>query len=268
MNRQIIQIYEVQTPDEAEKLIEIGIDHIGSVILSSDTWKDREIKETVNLVKSASFKSSLIPLFSDIDTISNMLDFYQPDIVHFCEALINGNVNGLMKENVMPENVIRHCEYLSENQEKIKKRFPDVNIMRSIPIPISGKAGTYPIFDFVKIFEPTSDFFLTDTLLLNTLQEGEDTSELQPVNGFVGITGLTCDWDVAKKMVEKSKIPVILAGGINPDNVYDGISHVKPHGVDSCTGTNKVDEKGQSIRFKKDFEKVKKLVKFVRKAES
>ncbi len=168
----------------------------------------------------------------------------------------------------MPENIISHCEYLSENQAEIKKRFPDIKIIRSIPIPVSGKAGAYPVFDFVKIFEPTSDFFLTDTLLLDNLQEVKDTSELQPVDGFVGITGLTCDWDVAKKMVDKTKIPVILAGGINPDNAYDGITHVKPYGVDSCTGTNKTDEKGQSIRFKKDFEKVKKLVKSVRKAES
>ena len=30
----IIQIYEIQTPSEAERCIELGVDHIGSVILS------------------------------------------------------------------------------------------------------------------------------------------------------------------------------------------------------------------------------------------
>jgi hypothetical protein len=39
MQRIIVQIYEVQTPLEAEDLIELDVDHIGSVIVSEDHWK-------------------------------------------------------------------------------------------------------------------------------------------------------------------------------------------------------------------------------------
>jgi len=35
----IIQIYEIQTPHEAEKCIELGVDHIGSVVLILDEWR-------------------------------------------------------------------------------------------------------------------------------------------------------------------------------------------------------------------------------------
>jgi len=58
-----------------------------------------------------------------------------------------------------------------------------------------------------------------------------------------------------------------LAGGITPDNVFDGIMQVMPAGVDSCTGTNILDSKGRSIRFKKDLEKVKHMVDEARRAE-
>ena len=114
------------------------------------------------------------------------------------------------------------------------------------------------------MFEPVSDYFLTDTLI--TKGAGL-LSDLQPVKGFVGITGKICDWDVAAELVRQSRIPVILAGGITPDNVFDGIVRVQPSGVDSCTGTNAVDTQGRSIRFKKDFAQVKRLIDAVRSAE-
>ena len=72
---------------------------------------------------------------------------------------------------------------------------------------------------------------------------------------------------MARKLVNSSSIPVILAGGISPDNVFDGIMHVRAAGVDSCTGTNAKNENGDLIRFKKDFDKIKRFIKEVRHAE-
>ena len=88
----------------------------------------------------------------------------------------------------------------------------------------------------------------------------------QPVQGFVGITGETCEWSVARDLVRGSRIPVILAGGIGPSNVRDGIEQVRPAGVDSCTRTNAEDAQGRNIRFKKDPEKVRALVRAARDA--
>jgi phosphoribosylanthranilate isomerase len=121
-----------------------------------------------------------------------------------------------------------------------------------------------PTLDFGKIFEPASDFFLTDTILVN---DSDQYAESQPVTGFVGITGQTCCWRTAADLVAASSIPVILAGGISPGNVTEGILQVRPQGVDSCTRTNFLDEKGAPVRFKKDIQKVKQMVEAVRKAE-
>ena len=252
MKKIIIQIYEVQDPGEAQALINIGVDHIGSVIVSEKEWKVPGVAETIERVRSSPAKSSLITLFNSLDSVLRTLDYYQPDIVHFCEALIDR------------KDVWNYCQKLIRLQENVKKQFPQIMVMRSIPIAQSGKRNLIPTLYFGEIFEPTSDFFLTDTILVNS---SKHDTELQPVNGFVGITGQTCSWRTAAELVAASTIPVILAGGIAPGNVTEGIMRVRPEGVDSCTRTNSLDKKGAPIRFKKDLQKVKQMVEAVRKLE-
>ncbi len=260
MNNIITQIYEVQTSFEAEKLIELGVDHIGSVVVSREEWKHPLIKDTINLIDSSTSKSSLILLFNDPDIVFRALDYYQPDIVHFCEALIDNS------------GISRICIDLLDLQKNVKEKFPEIKIMRSIPISepdigpdIGQDIEIVPSIELARMFEPASDYFLTDTLLV---KKSVNSIDCQPVKGFVGITGQTCDWNTAAKLVESSSIPVILAGGITPENVYDGIMHVHPAGVDSCTGTNAIDQKGRAIRFKKDFDRVKRFVEDARRAEA
>ena len=252
MKKIITQIYEVQDPGEAQELIDLGIDHIGSVIVSERDWKVPGVRKTTELVRSSSAKSSLIPLYNTLDSVLRTLDYYRPDIVHFCEALTDR------------KDVWSFCQKLIRLQENVKKRFPQILVMRSIPIAQSGRQNLVPTLDFGKIFEPASDFFLTDTILVNG---SDQDAESQPVTGFVGITGQTCCWRTAADLVAASSIPVILAGGISPDNVTDGILQVRPQGVDSCTQTNSLDENRVPIRFKKDLQKVKQMVEAVRAAE-
>lgn len=252
MKQIIVQIYEVQTPAEAEALVDLGVDHIGSVVTSKDDWRHPRLKDTIGTIRSAAVKSSLIPLYNQPESVLRTLDYYQPDIVHFCEALVDR------------EDLRAFCDRLIELQASVRKYFPEMMIMRSIPIGQTRKADRIPTIELAKRFESTSDFFLTDTLLMNATDVAVDP---QPVMGFVGITGKICDWETARKLVRAVRIPVILAGGISPQNVAEGIRQVRPAGVDSCTRTNARDENGRPIRFKKDIAKVKQLVRRVRAAE-
>ena len=245
MNKIIVQIYEVQTPFEAEKLMALGVDHIGSVIVSQELWKVPAIRDTVHLIQGNDGKSSLIPLFDNLDTICFMLDYYKPDIIHFCEAITLENGPGTF------------CKKLVLLQKNIKKRFPEIKIMRSIQIPQPNVPNQGETFDLARMFETVSDYFLTDTLIVKS---SGTILDLQPVKGFVGITGKTCNWDMAAQLVQSSHIPVILAGGITPGNVFDGIMQVMPAGVDSCTGTNALDRQKNPVRFRKDMNRVKQLV--------
>lgn len=57
----------------------------------------------------------------------------------------------------------------------------------------------------------------------------------------LGGTGLTHDWSISAKIVESVKIPVILAGGLTPENVASAIRQVRPYAVDVHTGVKKND---------------------------
>jgi phosphoribosylanthranilate isomerase len=54
----------------------------------------------------------------------------------------------------------------------------------------------------------------------------------------IGATGRLHDWDISRRIVENVSVPVILAGGLSPENVADAMQAVQPWGVDSNTHTN------------------------------
>jgi phosphoribosylanthranilate isomerase len=258
MKRIIIQLYEIQEPREAEWLIELGVDHIGTVILSPDAWKSPVIRDVVRLVRQSPAKSTLIPLIARSDDILRALDYYQPDFVHFCELIPLAPAECAKREE--------RCAELVHIQQLVKKEFPPMGIIRSIPVPEPGLAETASVREAIlavaDALAPHSDFFMTDTL-----RGAEECAAAQPVAGYVGITGEVCDWELARALVAASPLPVILAGGISPDNVFDAIGRVRPAGIDSCMQTNARDALGTPIRFRKDRERVRRLLDEVRWAE-
>ncbi|SDU14815.1 phosphoribosylanthranilate isomerase [Verrucomicrobium sp. GAS474] len=52
----------------------------------------------------------------------------------------------------------------------------------------------------------------------------------------IGGTGLVHDWEISSRIKARYPIPIILAGGLTPENVADGIAAVRPYGVDVNTG--------------------------------
>ena len=258
MKRIIVQLYEIQDPHEAERLIGLGVDRIGSVILSPETWKIPTVRDVVRLIRGSGAKSSLIPLLAREDDILRALDYYQPDFVHFCELIPLDPEKGEQRKAI--------CVEMIRLQRRVKKEFPPLGITRSIPIPEPGPADPAParetILEIARMLEPHTDGFMTDTLRGYEKQNAD-----QPVAGYVGITGEVCDWDLAAALVKASRISVILAGGISPENVFDAIARVKPAGIDSCTQTNARDNRGRPIRFRKDFDRIHRLLDEVRRAE-
>jgi phosphoribosylanthranilate isomerase len=51
-----------------------------------------------------------------------------------------------------------------------------------------------------------------------------------------GGTGKRVDWDLVADLVQAVEFPVILAGGLNPDNVAEAIQKVQPYAVDVSSG--------------------------------
>jgi len=75
-----------------------------------------------------------------------------------------------------------------------------------------------------------------------------------------GGTGQTADWSLAARMQAEGFEPLILAGGLGPDNAAEAVRAVRPWGVDTSSGT-------EAAPGEKSPEKVRAFVDAVRRAE-
>src|SRR5262245_14402367 len=97
------------------------------------------------------------------------------------------------------------------------------------------------------IARPSAPAAEADVLLLDSRD---------PTSGVVGASGHTHDWSISATVVAAvAPVPVVLAGGLGPDNVADAIARVAPWGVDSETRTS-----SDSDRRRKDPERVRRFV--------
>ncbi len=214
----IVQIYTLQSVEEAIEVISVGVDNIGitpaSIGLPGEISYETA-KDICEIVEGGT--KVALSVSSNIDQIIEMVMFVCPDVLHLCGEPGELNVNGV--------------RLLKERLQKFNKDLP---IMQAISV------DDMSALDFAKEYEEVSDFFILDT----------STTAVQGV----GASGNVHDWNVSKAIVDSVDIPVILAGGLSAKNIKEAISIVHPWGVDSLTHTNKFLKDGSFI---KDIEKVR-----------
>lgn len=111
------------------------------------------------------------------------------------------------------------CEPMTEQELKyLSRALPGIPLIRVIHV--SGLESV----EEAKTFESLASAFLLDT--------GQRSGPIKQLGG----TGITHDWSISAKIVSEVHVPVILAGGLNPENVKQAAEYVKPYAVDVCSG--------------------------------
>jgi len=133
-------------------------------------------------------------------------------------------------------NQIQIVDLLSKGTySQIKEALPFVKIVQVIHV-IDSKSVDLAI----RLSESV------DALLLDS---GNPNLKIKELGG----TGRVHNWTLSRQIRDNSSCPVILAGGLKPENVRQAIEEVQPFAIDVCSGVRTnglLDEKKLSAFFK------------------
>jgi phosphoribosylanthranilate isomerase len=107
---------------------------------------------------------------------------------------------------------------LSGTYSQLKTALPCVKIVQVIHV-----------IDERSVDEAIGISEMVDAILLDS---GNPKLKIKELGG----TGRIHNWKLSRQIRDKSKCPVFLAGGLNPENVRQAIEEVQPFAVDVCSG--------------------------------
>jgi phosphoribosylanthranilate isomerase len=203
----VIQIAGVIDEDEAEMLAACGVDLIGFPLRLTVNQEDLSENDAANII-SQLVPTSKAVLITYLNNAEEIVKLSRTLGVHIVQ--IHGDIS-------------------LEEISLIKNMCPNLPLIKSL---IVKRNNMDELKNSVQKYTTFVDAFITDTF--------------DPETGASGATGKTHDWSISRRIVEISTKPVILAGGLNPNNVREAILTTKPAGVDSHTGVE--DSNGRKNR--------------------
>jgi phosphoribosylanthranilate isomerase len=196
----LTQVYEIATTEEASAISAIGVDHIGVLVGDGRFPRELPVAEAARIGAAIMRPSKFSALFLAADIAQ---------IAAWTRRLNPAIAHlGAGAELLSPKDVAA-----------LKRMLPNTPIMRSVPV--FGEESIAIARGYMEV----ADFLLLDSY--------------RPADQQIGALGVTHDWGISRRIVEIAPIPVILAGGLGPDNVADAIRIVRPAGVDSKTKTDR-----------------------------
>lgn len=157
--------------------------------------------------------------------------------------------------NELPDKILKVGVFVNESPEKVLEIAQDVELDalqfhgEETPEYCSRFMDKYKVIKAVRVKDISSlehvNEYNVDFILLDTYKDDAQ-----------GGTGATFDWSI----LENFEIlrPVILSGGLNPDNVSVAIETAAPFGVDVASGVELSPGKKDEILLKKFISKVRK----------
>ena len=213
-----IQIYTMQTPEEAQAVAALGVNHIGITPSNLGLPGEVDLATARSIVEAVgdSAVSVALSVESDLEAIEAMVRAVQPDILHLC------GLEGTLS---------------AETVGSLRARLPNLPIMQAVSV-----AGPEAV-ETALAYQEVADYLILDTQA--------------PDIAGIGASGQPHDWNISREIVRHVRVPVILAGGLSPENVAEAIRAVRPWGVDSLTHTNRSLPNGG---FCKDLDRIRQFV--------
>jgi phosphoribosylanthranilate isomerase len=116
-------------------------------------------------------------------------------------------------------NTIQIVDSLSKGTyRQVKTALPGIKIVQVIHV-----------IDEKSVDEALAISEMVDAILLDS---GNPKLKIKELGG----TGRVHNWKFSRQIRDRSKCPVFLAGGLNPENVRQAIEEVQPFAVDVCSG--------------------------------
>ena len=183
--------------DEADMLLECGFNHLGFPFRLAKNKEDLAEEDAARIIRS-------LPADVTAFLITYLAD---PDqVIALCKTL------GVSYVQI-------HSDVPQERLATLKAAWPELTVIKSLVVRADNLAA------LEQQIESTSSYV-----------DGYITDTFDPATGATGATGKTHDWNVSRRLVEISPCPVIVAGGLNADNVGNAIRQTRPAGVDVHTG--------------------------------
>ncbi|XRO76134.1 phosphoribosylanthranilate isomerase [Methanocaldococcus sp. 10A] len=145
-----------------------------------------------------------------------------------------------LKPNAIQLHGFESLDFVKEIRNLKNNGKLNADIIKVIHIPKDEEIDFKALLNTAKEYEKYVDAILVDTKIENIKFEGK-----------------THNWAVSKKLKESLEKPLILAGGLNKDNVLEAIKIVKPYAVDVSSSL-------ESYGGKKDLKKVDEFLKVVK----
>ncbi len=123
---------------------------------------------------------------------------------------------------VRPDAVQFHGGISTQQLLLFRKKYPTIKTIARVTVLNEDSIAVAAGFDSM----------LWDSIILDSMD---------PITGRLGATGIPHDWSLSSRIVKASVLPVILAGGLTPENVAEAISKAMPAGVDAHTGIENSD---------------------------
>jgi phosphoribosylanthranilate isomerase len=198
----LVQIAGIRSLEEARMLLQAGVDWLGFPLRLELHREDLPAEEVSRIIASLGIGDRAVL------------------ITYLADALAIARLAAMLG----CRRVQLHGDITAGEARRLKEADAGLYLIKALVV---RPGNLDELLNDLQDFAPFVNAFITDTW--------------DPQTGARGATGKTHDWKASRRIVESAIRPVIVAGGLTPENVGRAIVQVRPAGVDSHTGVEAPD---------------------------